>query len=70
MWWNHLADVIGNNLKFKSLLADPDLWYRPMTATNGTIYNAHILVYVDDILIIDKNPEQDNCKFTKRKLYS
>ena len=25
MWRNHLADVIGNKLGFRSLLADPDL---------------------------------------------
>ena len=32
MWRNHLADVIGNKISFKSSLEDPDLWYRPMTA--------------------------------------
>ena len=30
MWRNHLADIIGNKLKFKSSLTDPDLWYKPM----------------------------------------
>ena len=58
MWRNHLADVIGNKLGFRSSLADPDLWYRPMTAKDGTKYYAYILVYVDDILILDKYPER------------
>ena len=57
MWRNHLADVIGNKLNFRPSLADPDLWYRPMIAINCTIYYAYILVYVDNILIIEKNPE-------------
>ena len=29
-----------------------------MTANPGTTYYAYILVYIDDIFIIDKNPEQ------------
>ena len=28
---NCLAEVLGNRLGFKSFLADPDLWYKPMT---------------------------------------
>ena len=47
---NHLADVIRNRLKFESALADPDLWFKPMAATDGTCYYAYILVYVDNIL--------------------
>ena len=58
MWQNHVADIIGNKLKFKSSLVDLDLWYRPMITTDGMDYYAYILVYVDDILIIDKNPHQ------------
>ena len=58
IWQNHLADNIGNKLKFKSSLADPDSWYKPMITSDGIDYCAYILVYVDNILIIDKNPEQ------------
>ena len=58
IWRNHLVDVIGSKLIFTLSLADPNLWYRPMTAIDGITYSAYILVYVDDILIIDKNLER------------
>ena len=58
VWLNHLADILGNKLKFKSSLSDPDLWYKEMISVDRTEYYAYILVYVDNILILDKNPEQ------------
>ena len=36
MWRNHLADILGNKLKFTSSLSDPDVWYRDMVSTEGT----------------------------------
>ena len=68
---NYLANTLGNHLGFKSSLADPHLWYKPETDASGFKYYAYILVYVDDLLIIDKNPKrymdmiQDN--FTVKK---
>ena len=50
----HLAETLGNNLGFKPSLADLDLWYKLMSASNVFKYYAYILVYVDNILIIDK----------------
>ena len=58
MWRNHLADILGNKLKFKSSLSEPDLWNKEMDSTDGVEYYAHILVYVNDILILDKDPER------------
>ena len=55
---NHLADTLGNKLGFKSSLADPDLWYKAATDTAGNKYYSYILVYVDDLLIIDKIPQR------------
>ena len=55
-WRNHLSDVLSNSLKFRSSLADPDVWYKPSTKSNGEKYYAYILVYVDDILVIDEDP--------------
>ena len=57
-WQNHLADVLANKLGFVSSLADPDLWYKPATKPNGEKYYSYLLVYVDDILVIDINPSK------------
>ena len=57
-WRNHLADVLCNKMQFKSSLADPDLWYKAATAQDGSEYYTYILVYVDDILVIDKHPKK------------
>lgn len=56
-WRNHLSDTLANVLKFKSSLADPDVWYKPMVDKAGNEYYAYILIYVDDMLIIDKEPK-------------
>lgn len=56
MWRNALAEVLGNFMGFRSSLADPDIWFKTETANDGFHYYSYILVYVDDILIIDKTP--------------
>ena len=43
---------------FTSSLADPDLWYKPETKRDGSEYYSYILVYVDNVLIIDEDPKQ------------
>ena len=53
-----LAGILGKKLKFRSSLSDPDLWHKEMVRTDGVDYCAYILVYVDDILILDKDPER------------
>ena len=58
MWRNHLTDILGNKLKFKSSLSDPNLWYEETISTDTVEYYAYILVYVNDILILDKDLEQ------------
>ncbi|GFH50430.1 hypothetical protein CTEN210_06904 [Chaetoceros tenuissimus] len=55
---NHLAAKLGNKLGLKSCLADPDLWYKPCIDSDGSEYYSYILVYVDDLLIINKNPKR------------
>ena len=55
-WRNHLANILSNDLGFKSCLADPDMWYKSMLDDTGKKYYAYILVYVDDILVVDKRP--------------
>jgi hypothetical protein len=49
---NHLADCMGT-LRYKSCLADPDLWYKPMVRPeDGFKYYAYMLCCVDDILSV------------------
>ena len=55
-WRNHLSDILHNNLGFTSSLADPDVWYKASIDSRGNEYYSYILVYVDDILVIDENP--------------
>ena len=57
-WYNHLADVLNNTLQFCSSLADPDLWRKPKVKPNGQKYYAYILVYIDNILVIDNDPKK------------
>lgn len=57
-WRSMFSDKLMNEMGFKSCLADPDVWYKPMTKSDGTEYYAYILVYVDDVLIVDHNPKQ------------
>ena len=57
-WRNHLADVLHNQMGFQSSLADPDLWFKPSTTPDGRDYYSYILVYVDDILVMDHDPKR------------
>ena len=57
-WRAELTNVLANTLKFKSSLADPDVWFKPKMKPDGSTYYAYIFVYVDDILILDVNPRE------------
>ena len=57
-WRNHLADTLSNVMGFKSSLADPDVWLKPAVAPDGFKYYSYILIYTDDILVLDKNPQK------------
>ena len=41
-----------DDMGFKSTLADPDVWIRPMVKPDGEEYYQYMLVYVDDLLCI------------------
>jgi len=45
------------DLRFKSCLADADVWRREATRPDGTRYYEYILTYVDDCLVVSLNPE-------------
>ena len=54
---NHLADCM-NFLKYKSCLADSDLWYKAeINPANNLKYYSHVLLYVDDVLCIHHDGE-------------
>lgn len=40
-FWNHFAGILGNVLKFKTSLADLDIWLRPSTIADGTNYHSY-----------------------------
>jgi hypothetical protein len=47
-----------DELGFKSSVADPDVWLRPAVKENGDEYYEYILIYVDDVLAISKDPRK------------
>jgi hypothetical protein len=48
---------------------DPDVWLKPSLKCNGDHYNEHVIVYVDDILVIAESPDQTmNCLATLYRL--
>ena len=47
-------DEIG----FKSSPADPDMWLRPAIKPDGEDYYEYVLMYLDDILAISRDPTE------------
>ena len=45
------------HLDYVSCPANPDLWMRPAVKADGSTYYSYILLYVDDVLVIDESPE-------------
>jgi hypothetical protein len=54
-WWSMFAASL-QELGFISSIADPDVWYRPATKSDGSSYYEHIFVYVDDLLVLSNEP--------------
>ena len=46
------------HLGYSFYLTDPDLWMRASKLGDGTDYNEHILLYVDDCLVISQYPNE------------
>ena len=57
-WRSHLSQTIVNVLKYKSCKADPDIYLKPKSRNDGSKYYSYIVVYVDDILSVDENPQE------------
>jgi hypothetical protein len=60
-WRACLAEVLHDQLGFKSCRADNDVWYRPAQRADGTRYYEHVLVYTDDILCLSCDPSAILC---------
>jgi Reverse transcriptase (RNA-dependent DNA polymerase) len=56
-WRSHFANSL-RDFGFQSCLADPDVWYKPATKSDGTEYYEYVLVYVDDLLHISHEPKK------------
>ena len=54
--WRAMFAQTLNDFGYQSSKADPDLWYKPKTKPNGDEYYSYILVYVDDVLHFDHEP--------------
>ena len=55
-WRNHIFEILGNHLGFQSYLSDPDVWFKAEKYKSGNEYYTYILVYVDDLIIVEKYP--------------
>lgn len=55
-YWRHVRAAM-EEMNFTSCTADPDVWFRPASKSDGTDYYQYVLLYTDDILAIMEKPE-------------
>ncbi len=56
--WRAMFNNSIRDIGFQPSIADPDVYIRPFTKSDGTKYYEYILVYVDDVLVISHAPEE------------
>ena len=56
-WRDHFASAIRNDFKFASCRDDQDVYFKLRKKEDGTKYYAYLIIYVDDILCINFEPE-------------
>ena len=56
-YWKHVRSAM-TEMNFISCKADPDVWFREATKSDGTDYYQYVLLYTDDILAIMESPEK------------
>ena len=54
VWRATFANSLQNELGYHLCPADPGVWTKAMVKTNGEKFYSYLIVYVDDILAIDK----------------
>ena len=62
-------DCLATNLRemgYVSWRADPDLWMRPDTETDGTEYYRYVICYVDDVAATMEDPKEFMDALSKR----
>ena len=62
-------DYLATNLRemgYVSSKADPDLWMRPDTKTDGTEYYNYVICYVDDVAVTMEDPKEFMDALSKR----
>ena len=55
-WRDHMAATLRDH-GYSSCRADPDVWMKAKTKANGFKYWSYIMVYTDDILVVDHDPK-------------
>jgi hypothetical protein len=55
-WRDHMAQTLRDG-GYTSCKADPDVWMRAKTRPDGFQYWSYVLVYTDDILVVDHEPQ-------------
>jgi len=56
-WRLHFQDMILNVLGYKPVFSDNDVYIKERTRKDGSKYYSCLIIYVDDVLCIDKNPK-------------
>ena len=56
-WRAHLSSVIQSELKYTPSKGDPDMYMKRKIKSNGEAYYSYLIVYVDDLLSIDIDPD-------------
>jgi hypothetical protein len=55
-WRDHMASTL-RDFGYSSCKADPDVWMKAKTKPDGFQYWSYVLVYTDDLLVVDHEPQ-------------
>ena len=55
---NYLSEVLGNSIMLQWSLYDTKIWFKAATDESGNKYYTYILFYVDDFIIVYKDPRK------------
>ncbi len=56
-WRHHFSTFIRDDLGFTPTMADPDVYRKPKLDSEGKEYYAYLVLYVDDVLAIEEDPQ-------------